>query len=255
MVISELEQIAVDAALEAGRILCAGLGHKRRVRTKKGLELVSDADLKIQQLITARLKPTWIPVVAEEGGEGLLDSCWLVDPIDGTTNYIHGLPIFAISIGLLVDREIQLGIVHAPYLGETFTALRGEGARLNGKPITVSKTESLSDALLATGFPYDLLTSPNNNFDHFYNFSQKARAIRRMGCASLDLAYVACGRLDGFWELKLKPWDTAAGALLVSEAGGLVTDFSGGKFQLDRDEILAANPTLHPEMVEVLTGK
>jgi len=162
------------------------------------------------------------------------------------------LPIFSISISLIKDRKVEIGVVHSPYLGETFAGRRGYGARLNGRRIGVSGIRYLKDCLLATGFPYDLRTSKDNNFDHFYNFSQKVRAIRRMGCASLDLAYVACGRFDGFWEMKLKPWDIAAGALLVQEAGGEITNFAGNGYNIDFTDVVASNGLIHKQMLEVI---
>jgi len=252
MDLSKLKAQASSAAVFAGRYLLESLQKKRDVQEKEGLELVSDADLEAQRMLTKRLSSTGIKIVAEEGASEIVDTCWLVDPIDGSTNYIHRLPVFSISIGLMIGGSVALGIVHAPYLGETFTAIRSGGARLNGKAIGVSRTKVLKEGLLATGFPYDLKASKDNNFDHFENFSHHARAIRRMGCASLDLAYVACGRFDGFWEMKLKPWDTAAGKLLVEEAGGKATDFSGKEFELENESILASNGLIHDEMVRTL---
>ncbi len=177
---------------------------------------------------------------------------WVIDPLDGTTNYAHGFPFFCVSIALEEDQQVVLGVVYDPNFDELFVAEKGKGAFLNGGRITPSITSQISDALLATGFPYDIRTSNQNNIKEFSRFALMARAIRRPGSAVLDLCYVACGRSDGFWELKLQPWDMAAGSFIVTEAGGIVTDLGGQTFCLDSREILASNGKIHQAMVDVL---
>jgi myo-inositol-1(or 4)-monophosphatase len=180
------------------------------------------------------------------------DFVWVVDPLDGTTNYTHGFPFFSVSIGLEISGEVMLGIVYDPVRDELFVARKDSGAFCNDEPLRVSGTESLDAGLLATGFPYDIRTSEQNNLKDFCAFALRCQGIRRTGSAALDLCYVAAGRIDGFWESKLNPWDCAAGALLVSEAGGLVTDYSGGPASIYKAEIVASNRRIHQQMLSVL---
>lgn len=172
--------------------------------------------------------------------------------MDGTTNYAHGYPIFCVSLALEKEGEVTLGVVYDPMRDELFLAKKGKGARLNGRKIHVSSTPKLSQSLLATGFPYDLRESPVNNFDHFRNFALRVHAVRRAGSAALDLCYVAAGRFDGFWEMKLGLWDMAAGSLIVREAGGKATDFLGRRLGSDGKQVLASNGKIHLEMIQVL---
>jgi len=213
-------------------------------------------DREAERLIVDRLRAAFPDhtIITEEGEDFTTSSPyrWFIDPLDGTTNYAHGYPVFSVSIALEVDGEVNLGIVYAPYLNELFMAERGKGATLNEKPIHVSRTDKLNASLLATGFPYDIRHSKENNLNHFCNFALKAQAIRRGGSAALDLCYVACGRFDGYWELKLKPWDVAAGVLIVKEAGGCVTDLEGGRFDILSGDVVASNGRIHEEMLEVL---
>jgi myo-inositol-1(or 4)-monophosphatase len=178
---------------------------------------------------------------------------WLIDPLDGTTNFAHGFPVFAISLALMHENHPLIGVIYDPTRDECFTAARGQGVALNGEPIHTSDTPTLDVALLATGFPYDRRTRPDNNTVHFAHFIRLCQGVRRAGAAALDLAYVACGRLDGFWELRLHPWDVAAGALLVQEAGGRVSDLSGGPDYLSGEQIVASNGHIHDEMLAVLS--
>ena len=178
---------------------------------------------------------------------------WIVDPLDGTVNYAHGFPFFCVSIALEAEGELVAAVTYDPNRHELFAAAKGQGATLNGQAIRVSETSALAEALVATGFAYNVHEEERfTNLDHFGNFVKRAQAVRRPGSAAIDLAWVACGRIDGFWELFLKPWDWAAGALLIREAGGSVTAFDGGAFELEGPEILASNGRIHGEMQDVL---
>lgn len=250
---------AVSVAQEAGRLLRDRLGSRIDITHKGAINIVTDVDIASEQLIRERIA-THHPrheVLAEEGGLGEegSDYRWIVDPLDGTTNFAHGLPIFCVSIALEYRGETIVGVVYDPMRDELFSAERGGGATLNKRPIRVSSTEDLIQSLLSTGFPYDIKTSNLTNLDHWANFAMNAQALRRLGSAALDLCYVACGRFDGFWELSLNPWDMAAGALIVTEAGGRVTDFQGGPFSNYKPEVIASNGLIHDRMVEVIALK
>ena len=252
------KEIAIDLAQASGQMLMGSLGRVKEVSHKGEIDLVTELDRRSEELIVGRLRrafPHHAIIAEESGGEGGAEYLWLVDPLDGTTNYAHGLPWFTVSIGLLRGGKPILGVVYNPPLDELFWAERGKGAWLNGGKIEVSRTTQLSQSLLATGFPYDIRVSEVNNLDHFSHFSLQALAIRRAGSAALDLAYLACGRFDGFWELKLHPWDMAAGSLLIEEAGGDVTDFKGEGFDPFGKEILASNGRIHKQMLAVLNGE
>lgn len=248
---------ALRAAVESGAILRKNYGRVRSVGHKGEIDLITEVDLKSEQRIIKIIRKEFPDhdILAEEGHGGDKDSeyRWIIDPLDGTTNYAHAFPCFAVSIALEKRGEVILGIVYDPLREELFSAQKGKGSYLNKKRILVSKTKRISDSLLATGFAYDVHESPENNLNHFSNFTLRAQGIRRAGAASIDLCYVACGRFDGFWEMKLKPWDTAAGSLIVKEAGGRVTDFKGNPFSIYSKEILASNGRIHVEMVEVLS--
>ena len=247
---------AIRVARDAGALLRERLGTRIEIGHKGSINLVTDVDLASEKLIREAIS-TYYPrheVLAEEGGltESSSEYRWIVDPLDGTTNYAHGYPVFCVSIALERHGEVVAGVVYDPMREELFTAERGGGAALNNRPIRVSKIDDLTQGILSTGFPYDIKTSKLTNLDHWANFAMNAQALRRDGAAALDLCYVACGRYDGFWELNLSPWDTAAGALIVSEAGGRVTDFGGGAFSNYEPEIVASNGLIHGRMVEVL---
>jgi myo-inositol-1(or 4)-monophosphatase len=250
-----------EMAREAGRLLArrhlSRYRKKFRIETKgTEIDLVTDVDRKADKLIVSRIKrlfPTH-GIVSEEGGTktGGGDYTWIIDPIDGTTNFVHGYPFFAVSIGIEHDGEMIVGCVYDPLRDEMFSARKGKGARLNGRRIAVSETSRLDRSLLATGFPYDVKNGGENNIDYWERFLLEARALRRDGSAALDLCYVAAGRFDGFWELKLKPWDLAAGLLMVAEAGGKTSDFKGRPASIYSREILADNGLLHNPMLKVL---
>jgi len=247
---------AIRVAQEAGRLLRDRVGTKIDVAHKGAINIVTDVDLASERLIREAIA-TQYPrhqVLAEEGGlaESSSEYRWVIDPLDGTTNYAHGYPVFCVSIALEYQGETILGVVYDPMRDELFTAERGGGAVLNNRPVRVSTTASLMESLLSTGFPYDIRTSTLTNLDHWANFAMNAQALRRDGAAALDLCYVACGRYDGFWELNLSPWDMAAGGLIVAEAGGRVSDFDGGEFSSYKPEIIASNGLIHDRMVEVI---
>lgn len=218
-------------------------------------DLVTEWDLRSEDCIRNALAPTGIAVLGEEGGQvGEGTTRWLVDPIDGTVNFSHGVPIWSIAIALETPAGIELGVVAAPVLGWWFEAQSGQGAfDEHGERLRVSKIARLESAILSTGFPYDLATSPDNNFAEWDALQRRAGACRRLGCASLDLCLVAAGKLDGYWERKLKPWDVAAGALIVREAGGTVTNTRGGAFDPHSGEAVATNGAIHEELVAELS--
>lgn len=249
------KSFAVDLALKAGTLLKEKFSQAHEILYKGDINIVTEADQMSEKLILDEIKRTFPQhgIVSEES-EAIAGSSamrWIVDPLDGTTNYAHGYPVFCISIALEKDGQVILGVIYDPTRNDLFWAQRGEGAYLNGEKISVSRMPHLSQALLATGFPYDIRDSQENNLDHFNKMAVKAQAIRRAGAAALDLAYLAAGRFDGFWELKLKPWDTAAGCLMVQEAGGMISDLFGGDWHLDSPHLLASNGRIHQQMIDV----
>ncbi len=240
------------AALAAGRLQREHFEKKIKIQHKGEIDLVTEIDIQSEELIIESLSATGIPVLGEEIAKTRPEGVyWLVDPLDGTTNYAHGFPWFVVSIALMKEREPIVGVVYHVMLDELFWAERRKGAFLNGRRIHVSKTSKLGQALLATGFPYNVHEAPENVVKPFYKFLVRAQGIRRAGAAALDLAYIACGRFDGFWEPLLKPWDTAAGIILVTEAGGMVTDFLGQKYDPFVPHILASNGLIHEEMIAI----
>jgi myo-inositol-1(or 4)-monophosphatase len=247
-------EAAVETAIEAGGILLSEFDHPAKISYKGEVDLVTQADRRSEEAIVGRLR-SYFPkhsIVAEEGGgqEGDARYRWLVDPLDGTTNFAHGYPCFAVSIGFEEAGELQVGVIYQPITKELFTTSRGEGAYLNEKRIRVSGIDHLSTSLLATGFP-STKRARNPNIHYYWNFTLRSHGVRRDGSAALDLASVACGRFDGFWEFGLHPWDTAAGALLVREAGGVVTTFSGRPYRPGDYETLASNGRIHAELQQV----
>jgi myo-inositol-1(or 4)-monophosphatase len=247
---------AIRVARDAGALIRDRVGTNIGIDHKGSIDLVTDVDLASERLIREAIS-TYYPrheILAEEGGlsESGSEYRWVVDPLDGTTNYAHGYPVFCVSIALECKGEPVLGVVYDPMRDELFAAEQGAGATLNNRAIHVSKVQDLMQGMLSTGFPYDIKTSKLTNLDHWSNFAMSAQALRRDGAAALDLCYVACGRFDGFWELNLSPWDTAAGALIVAEAGGRISNFSGGAFSNYKREIVASNGLIHDRMLEVL---
>ena len=254
-----IQEFAIDTARKAGALLRDNVGRIGSIEFKGAVDIVTDVDRKSEALIIDAIKKAFPShgILAEESPELKQDSPfkWIIDPLDGTTNYSHGFPFFCVSIGFEVSGEVAFGVVYDPMMNELFTAEKGKGASLNGKKTGVSAIGDLGKSLLATGFPYDLRSSKDNNLDRFSEFSLKAQAIRRAGSAALDLCYIASGRFDGYWEMKLKPWDTAAGSLIVSESGGAVTDFSGGPFSIYGKECLASNGLIHDDMTRILSRR
>ena len=252
-------KVAMKTAQETGRMLREHINDVGEIHFKGSVDLVTNFDDRAQSMIFDRLSFCFPDhdFLAEEGltKEKGSDFRWIIDPLDGTTNYAHHFPVFTVSLALELKGEIICGVVYDPMREEMFSSIKHEGAFLNGKKISVSLVNELDKSLIATGFPYDVRESEVNNISHFNNFLIKVQAIRRCGSAAMDLCHLACGRFDGFWELKLKPWDMAAGALIVQEAGGRISDFQDEEFTIFSSEILASNGLIHQKMVDVLTGK
>ena len=246
----------IAVAREAGIFLRERLNDKHIINYKGEINIVTEEDRLSEGMITSRIRKRYPDhdILAEESAQTARGSKyrWIIDPLDGTTNYAHGYPVFCVSIAFEKDGEIHAGVIYNPMLDEMFVAEKGKGAFLNGRKITVSNTADLSRSLLATGFPYDIRSDRNNNINYFNGMAKSAQAIRRAGSAALDMAYIAAGRFDGFWELKLMPWDTAAGWLMICESGGVVTDIFGGAFHLEAPHVLATNGKIHRDMVELL---
>ncbi|MEB3197636.1 MAG: inositol monophosphatase family protein [Candidatus Sericytochromatia bacterium] len=251
---------AIATARAAGQVLREGLNSPREIRYKGAIDLVTEMDLAAERIILDAIRARFPDhaILSEEAGasEGATRGGyrWVVDPLDGTTNYAHGLPLFCVSIGLERDGVPVLGVIYAPVLDELYAAELGCGATLNGKPIHVSQTNDLNRSLLVTGFPYDVQVK-SSNLQHFGSFIHAVQAVRRLGSAAIDLAWVAAGRFDGFWEPRLAPWDLCAGSVIVSEAGGRVSAYDGGPFSIYGKEVLASNGLVHEAMIGVLQGQ
>lgn len=246
-------RVATETATAVGDLLRARWSTVTHVRHKGPVDLVTDADLAAEQLALRMLREAFPEhaIIAEEAGAQTMPGadCWYVDPLDGTTNFAHRYPHIAVSIALTHNGEPVVGVVFDPLRQELFDAVRGGGAHLNGTAIHVSTTSSLDEGLLATGFPYDRRERASFYLRYFEHFLRRSQGVRRGGCAALDLCYVASARLDGFWEWHLKPWDTAAGSIIVTEAGGLVSDFRNAPFRPGGSQILASNGPLHRELL------
>jgi len=249
-------EVAEKAAREAGVILLENLGKVKEIEFKAKNSLVTEVDKLSEEIIISNIKSSFPEhaIFAEESGRDSSESehVWLIDPIDGTTNYAHAYPFFSISIALEINGELEVGLVYDPVKDEMFTAEKGKGAFLNGESITVSKSHAIEHSHVCTGFMHEVEWMVEANIKHFGNFIRRARAVRRDGSAALDLCYVACGRFDGFWELGLNPWDTAAAVLILKEAGGQVSTFTGDKYSIYEKEILASNSIVHEQMIEIL---
>jgi myo-inositol-1(or 4)-monophosphatase len=254
-----MREAAVAAAREAGAILQDHARRGFRIEHKNAVNLVTDADRRAEAAIVAALGKAFPDheILAEE--EGLREARaaafrWVIDPLDGTTNFAHGLPLYCVSIGLEHEGRPVLGVVLDPTRDELFVGEAGGGATVNGAPLRVSATATLDAALLVTGFAYDIRETADNNLDHFSRSALRAQGVRRLGAAALDLCYVAAGRFDGFWELKLHPWDMAAGVVILREAGGRVTDFAGRPHSIYGTQLVASNGLIHDAMLTVLRG-
>ena len=254
-----IKRTAIGAAYQGADVLRSYFGKKPAVRKKSAIDLVTEADVASEAAIVEVIRSRFPDhaVLAEEGGEsGEEQQCrWIIDPLDGTTNFAHQLPIYAVSIGVAIRGRIVAGVVLNPSSGELFTATVEEGARLNGKPIRVSPVTSLEDSLLVTGFPYNVRDLLPEITRRLQNCLGVAQGVRRLGSAALDLCYVACGRFEGFWEQYLNPWDTAAGTCIAEAAGAVITDFCGKPYPLGGKEILASNGLIHQQLIEALDLK
>jgi myo-inositol-1(or 4)-monophosphatase len=250
---------AIEAVLRAGDVQMAHFGRDVRIDKKGTIDLVTQVDLQVEREFRAMIAerfPDHVILGEEFEAKGDRESraryVWLFDPVDGTTNYAHGLPIFCSSLALEIDGELAVGAVYDPARRELFTAERGAGAWMNGEPLHVSSADALIDSLLVTGFPYSVQTDPAEMVGLFGEFLTTSRAVRRLGSAALDLCYVAMGRFEGFWEQKLQPWDVAAGALIVSEAGGRVTTADGGTFGSRAGSVVASNSHIHEALLTTI---
>jgi myo-inositol-1(or 4)-monophosphatase len=255
--LSQERRVAVEVARAAGDLLRRELSGPRRIEFKGSpTNLVTEMDGRAEALVVERLHAAFPDdaALAEERGArpGRSGRRWIIDPLDGTTNYAHGLPVYCVSIALEVAGRIELGVAYDPSHDELFVAERGAGAFCNDARLAVSSAPTLGASLLATGFPYDVRTNPDNNLKEHGAFSLRTRGVRRLGSAVLDLAWVAAGRLDGYWELRLGAWDVAAAGLVVEEAGGRLTSLTGGPIDLDRPTVVASNGRIHDEMLAVL---
>ena len=251
----QLKDFAMNLAHQAGALLMKKFDQSMEIHYKGDINLVTEADKMSENLIIAAIRQNFPDhgILSEES-PAILDGSsmrWIIDPLDGTTNYAHGYPVFCVSIGLEKEGRIILGVIYDPTRQDTFLAVRGSGAYLNGKRLAVSATLELTKSLLATGFPYDIRESKENNLNYFNVMAKSVQAIRRAGAAALDIAYVAAGRFDGFWELKLQPWDMAAACLLVEEAGGKITDITGSTWNILSPNILVSNGRIHEQMIAV----
>ena len=254
---SDILQLAEVIARQAGAILMEGYGNVRQIQQKGVIDLVTEFDKRSEEIIISAIQQEFPEhaILAEESGRNktISEYQWVIDPLDGTTNFAHGIPVFSVTIGLLKNNSPVVGVAYDPIRNEMFSAELGHGATLNNRPIQVSSRMDLGQAVISTGFPYDLRTNPRNNFAQFVQFQRRTRSVRHLGSAALDCAWTAMGRLDGYWEFGVKPWDIGAGALMVREAGGRVTSVDGDENFLSDDTILVSNSLLHEQMLRVLS--
>ncbi len=251
-----IRKAGVAAAFQGAQKLASMFGKPHSVRKKGAIDLVTEADLASEQIIIKTLHSRFPEhsILSEESGwnAGSDEHCWIIDPLDGTTNYANGLALYSVSIAFAIGKRTVFGIVLNPETQEMFTAVEGRGAFLNSRSICVSKKETVSESLLVTGFPYDLQNDFDGIMRRLSNCVRSSRGVRRLGSAALDLCFVACGRFEGFWEQYLHPWDMAAGALIAAEAGATITDFSNAEFSLENSEILVTNGSIHKEMLSLM---
>jgi myo-inositol-1(or 4)-monophosphatase len=257
MDIERIKNTAVNAAYKSAKILNSYHGKRTTIHKKGPIDLVTEADVESEKQIIATIRSKFPDheILAEESGLNKSAPSiyqWIIDPLDGTTNFAHQIPIFSISIAFAIYGKVVVGVVLNPVSGELFTAIRGNGATLNGNAICVSDENNLAESLLVTGFPYDVEQILDPVMIRLKQCTQAARGIHRLGSAALDLCFIACGRFDGFWEEHLKPWDTAAGALIAEEAGAMITDFAGNPYTIDKKEILATNSHIHNDLKLIL---
>lgn len=253
----KIKSTLLEALREAGTIMIAGASKAKDIRKKSEVSIVTETDLESEKRIVEIIRssfPDHAFLTEESPPEGNSASRWIIDPVDGTTNFAHNYPVSCVSIAYEENGCLEAGGVFDPFRNELFFALRGEGAFLNGRPIKVSKIVSLSDALLATGFPYDCREKADEYLAVFKKFMMRVQGLRRAGAAAIDLCYVACGRFDGYWENNLNAWDKAAGMLIIREAGGKVTDYAGNPLTLEASSNLASNGLLHDAMLEILNS-
>ena len=254
---SDILQIVEGISRQAGAVLMEGYGNVRHIQQKGVIDLVTEFDERSEEVIISSLHQAYPEhaILAEESGHNhaISEYQWVIDPLDGTTNFAHGIPIFSVSIGLWKNNAPVLGVVYDPFRNEMFSAELGCGATLNNHPIHVSSRSDLGQGVISTGFPYDLRTNPQNNLAQFVQFQLQTQAVRHLGSAALDCAWTAMGRLDGYWELGIKPWDIGAGVLLVREAGGCVTTTDGDEYFLSHEAVLVSNSLLHEQMLRVLS--
>lgn len=253
---SDILQIVEDIIRQAGAIVMEGYGNVRHIHQKGVIDLVTEFDKRSEELIISSIQQEFPDhaILAEESGHNktVSEYQWVIDPLDGTTNFSHGIPVFSVSIGLLKNNSPVVGVVYDPFHNEMFSAELGHGATLNHRPIHVSSRMDLGQAAISTGFPYDLRTNPQNNFAQFIQFQLRTQTVRHLASAALDCAWTAMGRLDGYWEFGVKPWDIGAGALIVREAGGRVTSVDGDEDFLSDETIVVSNNLIHEQILRVL---
>ncbi len=251
-----VKQVGIGAAFKSGKILLSYLGNLSSIEKKGTIDLVTKADIESEKAIVDIINYRFPDhsILAEESGMSYSnpDFKWIIDPLDGTTNFAYNLGVFAVSIAFELKGEIVVGVVLNPCTGELFTAIKEQGAHLNSHPINVSAHKTVSDSLLVTGFPYNFTDNFTDIMTRFENCLKASMGVRRLGSAALDLCFVACGRFTGFWEQNLNPWDTAAGVLIAHEAGAHITDFSNNPFDINKKEILTTNHKIHKEMINLL---
>ncbi len=257
MDLNNLQTVAIDAAIHAGKKLREGFGSAFEISNKEGVHnLVTEYDYVAEQTIISRIKQSFPDhyILSEEAGanDSTSDIRWIIDPLDGTVNFAHSIPIFCVSIGVEMAGEMVVGVIYNPMLEELFVAVRGKGATLNGRQIKVSTTTNLKDAILVTGFPYNVAQNIDGCIDDVVTILKLGLPLRRLGSAALDLAYLAAGRFDGYWESRLNPWDIAAGMLIVREAGGKITHYDNSDYKLSNGTVLATNSLIHDELSKAL---